>query len=174
MAPAAAVGKGSVPGSYDEFGDLARHMRFVERTSRKLARQTFYAMGRWQAKLEYRQVFLGRVVDIGAELFAMAAACSRAEMLRADTGYGETAYELADTFCQQARVGSRLTWRSVGQHRRRRPQARKPCWTVTMWLEEGMVDPSEGTGPWITSWTAEESTVENQARRVDDQARRVR
>jgi hypothetical protein len=35
-----------------------------------------------------------------------------------------------------------------------------------MWLEEGVVDPSEGTGPWITSWTAEESTVENQARRV--------
>ena len=76
------IGKGTVPTSYDEFGRLAKHLRFVERSSRKLARQTFYGMSRWQAKLEYRQAFLGRIVDIGAELFAMAAACSRAEMLR--------------------------------------------------------------------------------------------
>ena len=59
------------PGSYDEFGDLATHLRYVERRSRKLARTTFYAMGRWQAKLEKKQAFLGRIVDIGAELFAI-------------------------------------------------------------------------------------------------------
>ena len=81
--PQLVVGKGVVPTSYDEFGQLAKHLRYVERSSRKLARQTFYGMSRWQAKLEYRQAFLGRIVDIGAELFAMAAACSRAEMLRA-------------------------------------------------------------------------------------------
>ena len=49
-----------VPGAYDEFGPLAKHLRFVERRSRKVARQTFYAMGRWQAKMEYKQAFLGR------------------------------------------------------------------------------------------------------------------
>ncbi|MGH3508611.1 MAG: acyl-CoA dehydrogenase family protein, partial [Nocardioidaceae bacterium] len=80
--PGLVVGRGNVPTSYDEFGRLARHLRFVERASRRLARQTFYGMGRWQARLEYHQAFLGRVVDIGAELFAMAAVCTRAEMLK--------------------------------------------------------------------------------------------
>src|SRR5215207_668060 len=47
--PGLAVGEGMKPGSYDEFGSLATHLRFVERHSRKLARTTFYAMGRWQA-----------------------------------------------------------------------------------------------------------------------------
>ena len=41
---------------------------------RKLARSTFYGMARWQGRLEHKQGFLGRVVDIGAELFAMSAA----------------------------------------------------------------------------------------------------
>ena len=84
---------------------LATHLRFVERSSRKLARQTFYGMSRWQAKLEYRQSFLGRIVDIGAELFAMAAVCSRARMLRDDDPtQGAAAFELADAFCQQSRL----------------------------------------------------------------------
>jgi hypothetical protein len=49
-------------------------MRYVERTSRKLARSTFYGMARWQANTEKHGAFLGRIVDIGAELFAIAAA----------------------------------------------------------------------------------------------------
>ena len=65
--PQLVTGKGNLPTAYAEFGPLARHLRFVERASRKLARQTFYGMSRWQAGLEYRQSFLGRVVDIGAE-----------------------------------------------------------------------------------------------------------
>src|SRR5919112_966163 len=80
--PQLAAGKGTVPGAYSEFGPLARHLRFAERSSRKLARQTFYAMARWQGKLERKQGFLGRVVDIGAELFAMSAVCVRARAER--------------------------------------------------------------------------------------------
>jgi hypothetical protein len=62
-------------------------------------------MSRWQAKLEYKQVFLGRIVDIGAELFAMAASCSRALMMGAqDPKNVPSAYQLAETFCAQARM----------------------------------------------------------------------
>jgi hypothetical protein len=101
--PKLAFGEGQWPTAYGEFGRLAAHLRFVERSSRKLTRNIFYGMARWQAKLEQKQGFLGRVVDIGAELFAMSAACVRAEAQRAaDPAVGEQAYELAELFCQQA------------------------------------------------------------------------
>jgi alkylation response protein AidB-like acyl-CoA dehydrogenase len=102
--PQLLVGKGQQPGSYSDFGKLAAHLRFVERSSRKLARSTFYGMSRWQGKLERKQGFLGRIVDIGAELYAMSAACVRARMLTDDgAAEGSTAMELADLFCLGAR-----------------------------------------------------------------------
>src|SRR5207249_7020122 len=42
--PTLVVGRGQAPAAYAEFGPLARHLRRVERGSRKLARETFYAM----------------------------------------------------------------------------------------------------------------------------------
>jgi hypothetical protein len=63
----------------------------------------FYAMGRYQAKLERKQALLGRFVDIGAELFAMSAACVRAQSLR-QGAEGEKAVRMADVFCRQARL----------------------------------------------------------------------
>ena len=102
--PQLATGPGQRPTSYAEFGrDLAPHLRFVERSSRKLARSTFYGMSRWQGGLERKQGFLGRVVDIGAELYAMSAACVRAKMLLDNRDpEGETAVELASHFCRGA------------------------------------------------------------------------
>jgi alkylation response protein AidB-like acyl-CoA dehydrogenase len=96
---------------YAEFGALAQHVRFVERASRKLARTTFHAMVRFGPKLEKRQSVLFRLVDVGAELFAMSAACSRAEALR-KKGRPE-AVELADLFCRHARERVRDSFRTV-------------------------------------------------------------
>jgi hypothetical protein len=102
--PGLAVGTGQSPTAYAEFGPLAGHLRFVERHARKLARSTFWGMSRWQGGLEKRQAFLGRLVDIGAELFAMTAAVVRAQMLLADEPEdGPQAVELADLFCTGAR-----------------------------------------------------------------------
>jgi len=166
--PQLAVGKGTVPTSYAEFGPLANHLRYVERASRKLARQTFYGMSRWQAKLEYRQGFLGRIVDIGAELFVMAACCSRAEMLRSDdAARGEAAYELAGVFCEQARLRvDRLfdqLWANTDDSDRR--IADRLLDGRYDWVEDGVIDPSEGTGPWIAGWQPGESKASNQSRR---------
>src|SRR3954453_22226630 len=52
--PKLVVGEGHKPRAYDEFGELATYLRYVERSSRRLARSTFYAMGRSQAGLEQR------------------------------------------------------------------------------------------------------------------------
>jgi alkylation response protein AidB-like acyl-CoA dehydrogenase len=102
--PALTTGAGQRPGSFSEFGALARHLRYVERHSRKLARSTFYAMGRYQARLEHKGHLLGRIVDIGAELFAVACACVYADTVaREQPDRGQEAIELADLFCGQAR-----------------------------------------------------------------------
>lgn len=96
--PKLAVGEGLKPGAFAEFGPVAEHMRYVERGARKLARSTFYLMGRHQASLEQKGHLLGRLVDIGAELYAISCACVYASTLGSDE-----AYELADLFSSQAR-----------------------------------------------------------------------
>jgi alkylation response protein AidB-like acyl-CoA dehydrogenase len=144
--PTLVTGKGQLPTSFTEFGPLAEHLRYVERAGRRLARSTFYAMSRWQGKLEHKQRFLGRIVDIGAELFAMTAACVRAQRDRADA----TAVELADAFCRQARVRSEQLfdqlWRNCDDSDE--TLARGVLEGRYTWLEEGILDPSI-EGPWI-------------------------
>ncbi|WP_457255790.1 acyl-CoA dehydrogenase family protein [Pedococcus sp. P5_B7] len=167
--PQLVVGKGAAPTSYAEFGALATHLRFVERSSRKLARQTFYGMSRWQAKMEYRQAFLGRVVDIGAELFAIAAACSRAEMLRTDDAErGRSAYQLADVFCQQSRLRVERLFTALWSNSDDADMrlAKGVLAGDYTWLEEGVIDQSEGTGPWIAPWSPGASESESVWRAV--------
>ncbi|MFK8910387.1 acyl-CoA dehydrogenase family protein [Streptomyces sp. YS-3] len=147
-------GPGQLPNSYSEFDGLAQHLRYVERSSRKLARSTFYAMSRWQGRMETKQGFLGRIVDIGAELFAMSAACVRAELLRTGGAHGREAHQLADAFCRQARIRvdelfDRL-WANTDDLDRK-VVAGVLAGSYT-WLEEGVVDPS-GDGPWIADAT---------------------
>jgi alkylation response protein AidB-like acyl-CoA dehydrogenase len=87
--------------AYDQFGKLAKHMSYIERSSRHLSRSIFHAMMRYQAKLERKQMVLFRIVDIGTDLFAMSATISYAAML-AKQGQ-ENALDLADVFCHEAR-----------------------------------------------------------------------
>jgi alkylation response protein AidB-like acyl-CoA dehydrogenase len=162
--PQLVAGKGTVPTSYGEFGPLATHLRFVERSSRKLARHTFYGMSRWQAGLERRQSFLGRIVDIGAELFAMAAACTRAEMLRrTEPAQAKGAVELADTFCRQSRLRVETLFERLWSNSDEPDTAlaRRVLDGSYTWLEEGVLDQSEGTGPWISTWSAGPSAHES-------------
>src|SRR3954454_20550390 len=102
--PKLTVGAGQRPGSFDEFGSLAAHLRFAERAARKLARSTFYLMGRYQARLEQKGALLGRIVDVGSEIFAIAAACTYASTLAEnDPARRDDVFELAGLFCGQAR-----------------------------------------------------------------------
>lgn len=95
-------GAGYLP-SFGEFGPLAGHVRFAERSTRKLARMMLYAMVRLGAKLERKQMTLFRFVEIGAELFAMTASCVRARMLVKNGSQGNEAIQLADHFCLLSR-----------------------------------------------------------------------
>ena len=121
--------RANCPYSYGEFKreiDLSAHLRYVERTARKLARSTFYAMSRWQGRMETKQGFLGRIVDIGAELFAMSAACVRAELLRTTERPRPRGLPARRRLLPPVPHPRRGTLRPpVDQHRRPRPQGRQ-------------------------------------------------
>jgi alkylation response protein AidB-like acyl-CoA dehydrogenase len=97
------IGWGAWP-RFSGFSRLATHVRFLDRTARRLSRAIFHKMVRFGPKLEKKQATLFRAVDIGAELFAMAAAVARAEQIRkAGAAWAPRAAELADLFCRNSR-----------------------------------------------------------------------
>ena len=151
--PTLVTGEGQRPGAYSEFGSLAAHLRYAERASRKLARATFYGMARWQGRLEHKQGFLGRIVDIGAELFAISAACVRAQLdatAGSGTERGAAAPELAGLFCAQARLRAEELFSQLWSNTDTADSAlaRRVLTGRYSWLEDGIIDPSI-PGPWI-------------------------
>jgi hypothetical protein len=98
------------------FGPLATHLRFADRAARRLARAQFHAMVRYQAGLERKQAVLFRLVDVGAELFAMSAVCARARRDVAKRPEDRSPYELADLFCRRARRRIATLFRAVGRN----------------------------------------------------------
>jgi hypothetical protein len=103
-APEAPAGK-AAPSHTALHPALEVHMKFARKTSKKLARTLFHAMAWNGPKLESRQVLLGRFVDIGTELFAITATCSRAQLILAtEPAKKEEIIKLADYFCHEARL----------------------------------------------------------------------
>jgi alkylation response protein AidB-like acyl-CoA dehydrogenase len=160
--PGLVTGSGQRPGSFAEFGSLAGHLRFVERSSRKLARTTFMAMGRYQAGLEKKQTVLGRIVDIGAELFAIASAVVYANTIKEEhPDRAEQAFELADLFAKQARrrVDELFAAVFANDDADAYSTAQKVLDGRYTWLEEGVADPSGG-GPMVAGQPEDIATAE--------------
>jgi alkylation response protein AidB-like acyl-CoA dehydrogenase len=162
--PTLLVGRGQVAGGYAEFGTLARHLRWAERRSRKLARATFRGMARWQGRLERKQAFLARLVDIGAELYAVTAACVRA---RAERESRPEVVELADQFCAQARLRAEEHFRALWRNTDAGDVsfARKVSDGRYDFLEAGILPPG-GDGPWVAGWEPGPSTASDVRRRI--------
>ncbi len=126
---------------YASFGALAPHLRFIERTSRRLARSTFHAMVRFGPGLEKRQAVLGRIVDIGADLFVMSASIVQARMLNERGGDERGAAALADLYCQHARrrIAARFGALFVNDDQATYAIARRFLGGEFQWLERGVV-----------------------------------
>jgi alkylation response protein AidB-like acyl-CoA dehydrogenase len=162
--PGLTVGRGQLPAAYGDFGPLARHLRWSERRSRKLARATFAGMARWQGRLERRQAFLARLVNIGAELFAVTAACVRA---RAERQTRPEVVALADLFCRQARLRAEAQFAALWTNTDRADVrlARQVGEGRYGFLEAGIVPPPED-GPWVAGYEPGASRVPDLRRRV--------
>ncbi len=92
-------------------GRLRSHVKWTAAAARKLAKRLFHSMALHGPKLEREQVLLGRFVDIGTELFAIAATCARAQALGTPN-----AIELADFFAKSARLKVAKLFTSIGQN----------------------------------------------------------
>lgn len=126
---------------YAEFGPLATHMRFVNRASRKLARNLFHAMIRFGPRLEKKQSVLFRMVEIGAELLAISSACARAQMLLKKDPANRGPVRMADVFSRHSRRKVRQLFGSVftNDDDRTYKLAQSILKGEQTWLEEGMV-----------------------------------
>ncbi|QGF22395.1 acyl-CoA dehydrogenase family protein [Raineyella fluvialis] len=162
--PTLVAGPGMVATAYSRYGTLAGHVRYVERATRRLARSIFYGMARWQGGMEHRQAVLGRIVDIGADLFAMAASCVRAT---AERDVRPEGVELADLFCRQARVrvDALFTALWTNSDADDRAAAKKVLAGEYLFLEEGILQQADDR-PWVTTWEPGPSTKPDRRRRL--------
>lgn len=120
---------------------LRKHMMYVQTASKRLARHAFHRMIRYQKKLEAKQSILNRIVDIGTELFAIAACCSYADMRFKDHEGKENSLDLADLFCREARRRIEINFQ---EGRRNNDQAhfavaKKLMATDYEWLESDII-----------------------------------
>jgi len=90
------------PGSLEVPKELRPHVDFVEKTARELARNLFHVMMWYREKLEKRQRVLFRLVNIGSDLFGIAASCARANMLYSKNPSDRGPLELANLFSREA------------------------------------------------------------------------
>lgn len=99
---------------YGAYGRWAAHLRFVHRSAARLARESFHGMVLFREKLERRQAFLFRLVDVVNELFAMSATIARAIALeKRKAPEAKQAAELADAFCRNSRRVIKQRFRSL-------------------------------------------------------------
>jgi alkylation response protein AidB-like acyl-CoA dehydrogenase len=143
--PGRYIGRGQLP-QFREFGPLARHVRYIERATRRLSRAIFHMMARHGGKLEKRQALLFRAVDIGADLFAMSATVCRAQsMRRGRDADAARAAELADIFCRgtRRRIAQRFAAIRSNDDVRKYKTARQLLAGEHLWLERGLVPVEE-------------------------------
>lgn len=91
-------------------------LRYIEKTTRRLARTLFHTMGKYKEQLEFEQCILGNFVEIGVDLFAMAASLANAEAKLAENPGDQTPQELADLFCKNARKRIERNFQDVGKN----------------------------------------------------------
>lgn len=127
--------------SFKEMGALEKHFLFIEKQSHHLAGEIFIAMAKYQQKLERKQMLLGRLVEIGTDLFAMSATCSYALSLKDKPGIGDSSIELANHFCLLARrrIEQRFSALTHNDDRSADVLAKHALEKSLKWLEKGIV-----------------------------------
>jgi len=132
-----------VPRMFTVHRRLAPHLSYVSRAAHRLARKLFHSMIFYQVALEKKQALLGRFVEIGTDLFTIAATCARADALHSQDSTAHTGViELADIFSKEARRRVEENFRATANNHD--PECYRLGQQVTQdeyaWLEKGAVE----------------------------------
>lgn len=127
--------------SYQEMGPLAKHMKFIDKNSHRLARKIFFAMAKYRERLEHKQMLLGRLMDIATDLFVMTATCSYALAKKAEMHSDGSPIDLCDHFCEMGKRRIKKNFASLSNNDDLKTNAlakdileKKFCW-----LEKGII-----------------------------------
>ncbi len=125
---------------FPEAGELEPHFKFIEKASHEMAASLFEAMGKYKQHLEKKQLLLGRLMEIGTDLFAMACCCSYALHLYKKNPSDKSPIELADYFCALAerRVKRRFHAIKHNDDKKGDKIAEKVILKDYRWLEKGV------------------------------------
>ena len=86
-------------------GSLRKYLRYVSRTSKKLSRKLFHSMARYGPALDKQQMLLGRLTEIGTELFVISACALRIDSMIKDNPEKKAEYlELMDVVFSEAKI----------------------------------------------------------------------
>jgi alkylation response protein AidB-like acyl-CoA dehydrogenase len=121
---------------------LAAHFSLVAALGRKMARTLFHQMVKFGPKLEKRQVLLGRIADIGSDLFAIAASCVYAQRLLNEGEVPAKVLDVVDDFAAQAHA--RITQNFHGVRHNTDDHGYQLAQQIVAgdyaWLEQGIAD----------------------------------
>lgn len=90
---------------------LNKYHRFVKNKSKRLARTLFHSMLRYGPGLDKQQLLLGRITEIGTELFIIMAA-----VLKAESTHDKRDEELADAVFRNGKVKIKKIFASIGNN----------------------------------------------------------
>ncbi|MBK1880331.1 acyl-CoA dehydrogenase family protein [Pelagicoccus mobilis] len=135
--------------AHEEAGGLGTEFRFIESASHRLARTIFHYMGIYQDRLEKRQNILGHLMEIGTELFAIAATCSYANGLVQRNPDDRSPLDLAKLFSEQSklRIGDHYRSLKLNADREANAMAKRVLADEFKWLEAGILESEPNAYP---------------------------
>jgi len=84
---------------------VRKYLRFVAKTSKKLSRKLFHSMLRYGPALDKQQMLLGRLTEIGTELFVISACAIRIDSMIKDNPENTSEYlELMDVVFSESKI----------------------------------------------------------------------
>ncbi|TKG96456.1 DNA polymerase II [Puteibacter caeruleilacunae] len=96
-----------------------KHLNYIRKTSRKLARRLFHSMARYQQEMQNEQIILGHYVDIGVLLFAMSACLARADRATVAEDKLKDEQHLADVYCINSREQIESYFKAIKKEKRK-------------------------------------------------------